>query len=135
MVTVESMRKSVVVLGVALLAITAMASAQPVINIVSNAAADSVSTGNVARGELISVYGSNLSTSLGANFTPTSPVLSLGGASAMIGGIAAPITYASPTQLDVQVPFEIAAGVSSVNLTVTVGRRHQRALHAQRGHP
>src|ERR1035438_604094 len=95
--------------------------AQPAINIVANAAADSVATGNVARGELISIYGTNLATSLGANFTPTSPVLSLGGASVLIGGIAAPITYASPTQLDVQVPFEIAAGVSSVNLTVTVG--------------
>jgi len=60
-------------------------------------------------------------TSLGANFTPTSPVLSLGGASVTIGGLAAPITYASPTQLDVQVPFEIAAGVPSVNVVVTVG--------------
>src|ERR1019366_5601598 len=47
--------------------------------------------------------------------------LSLGGASVTIGGLAAPITYASPTQLDVQVPFEIAAGVPSVNVTVTVG--------------
>src|ERR1022692_128253 len=95
--------------------------AQPVVSLVANAAADSTATGNVARGELISVYGTNLSTSLGANFTPTSPVLSLGGASVTIGGIAASIQYASPTQLDVQVPFEIAAGVPSVNLTVTVG--------------
>src|ERR1035438_1260050 len=95
--------------------------AQPAINIVANAAADSVATGNVARGELISIYGTNLATSLGANFTPTSPVLSLGGASVTIGGLAAPIQYASPTQLDVQVPFEIAAGVPSVNLVVTVG--------------
>src|ERR1035438_1233401 len=96
------------------------ANAQPAINIVANAAADAVSTGNVARGELISIYGTNLATTLGSSFTPTSPVLSLGGASVMIGGLAAPITYASPTELDVQVPFEIPAGVPSVNLTVTV---------------
>src|ERR1035438_9932733 len=95
--------------------------AQPSISIVSNAAANSVSTGNVARGELISIYGSNLAASLGSAFAPTSPVLSLGGASVTIGGLAAPLTYASPTQLDVQFPFEIAAGVPSVNLTVTVG--------------
>jgi uncharacterized protein (TIGR03437 family) len=38
-----------------------------------------------------------------------------------VGGLAAPITYASPTLLDVQVPFEIAAGVPSVNIVVTVG--------------
>jgi uncharacterized protein (TIGR03437 family) len=94
---------------------------QPAIQLVANAAADAAATGNVARGELISIYGANLATSLGSNFTPTSPVLSLGGASVTIGGLAAPITYASPTQIDVQVPFEIAAGVPSVNLTVTVG--------------
>src|ERR1035438_7523928 len=94
--------------------------AQPAINIVANAAADAVSTGNVARGELISIYGTNLATSLGANFTPTSPVFSLAGASVTIGGLPAPITYASPTQLDVQVPFEIAAGVTSANLILTV---------------
>jgi hypothetical protein len=81
--------------------------AQPVVNLVANAAADSNATGNVARGELISVYGTNLATGLGANFTPTSPVLSLAGASVTIGGLAAPITYASPTQIDLQVPFEI----------------------------
>ena len=41
--------------------------AQPTISIVANAAADSVATGNVARGELFSIYGTNLATSLGAN--------------------------------------------------------------------
>ena len=41
--------------------------AQPVVSIVANAAANSVATGNVARGELISIYGTNLATSLGAN--------------------------------------------------------------------
>jgi len=104
-----------------MLAVAGYAMAGPLISSISNAAADSASTGNVARGELISIYGSELATGLGANFTPTSPVLSLGGASVKIGGIAAPITYASPTMLDVQVPFEITAGAASVDVTVTVG--------------
>src|ERR1035438_8858757 len=64
--------------------------AQPSISIVSNAAANSVSTGNVARGDLSSIYGSNLAASLGSAFAPTSPVLSLGGASVTIGRRAAP---------------------------------------------
>ncbi|MGO9449637.1 MAG: 6-bladed beta-propeller [Candidatus Binataceae bacterium] len=119
MTTGRAALERIVFCGIALLAMAGVAAAQPVVNLIANAAADSVATGNVARGELISIYGTNLSTSLGANFTPTSPVLSLGGASVMIGGIAAPITYASPTQLDVQVPFEIADGVPSVNITVT----------------
>lgn len=113
--------KRIVFSAIALLAVAGYAAAQPTISSIANAAANSVATGNVARGELISIYGTNLATSLGANFTPTSPVLSLGGASVTIGGIASPLAYASPTQLDVQVPFEIPAGVPSVNVTVTVG--------------
>src|SRR5271157_3016921 len=114
MITGRAALKRMVFSAIALLAVAGFAAAQPVINLIANAAPDSVATGNVARGELISVYGTNLSTSLGANFTPTSPVLSLGGASVNIGGLAAPITYASPTQLDVQAPFEIPAGTPSV---------------------
>ena len=53
------MSRRVVLLVLALLTVGSL-SAQPVINIVANAAADSVSTGNVARGELISIYGTNL---------------------------------------------------------------------------
>jgi uncharacterized protein (TIGR03437 family) len=80
------------------------------------------SSGNVARGELISIYGSNLTsgTTTLAPFPPVAP-LSLAGTSVTIGGLAAPILFISPTQLNVQVPFEIAAGVPSVNVTVTVG--------------
>src|SRR5580658_1243184 len=102
-----------------LLTIACLSAQTPTITTVANAAADSVATGNVARGELISIYGSNLATGTASASTPTSPVLSLGGASVTIGGLAAPIIYASPSQLDVQVPFEIGAGVSSVNLIVT----------------
>jgi uncharacterized protein (TIGR03437 family) len=101
-----------------LIAIASLSAQTPTITTVANAAADSVPTGNVARGELISIYGSNLATTTASATTPILPVLSLGGASVTIGGLAAPITYASPSQLDVQVPFEIAAGVSSVNLIV-----------------
>jgi len=121
MITGKAALKRIVFSCIALFGLAGVAAAQPVINLIANAAADSVATGNVARGELISIYGTNLATGLGANFTPTSPVLSLAGASVKIGGLAAPITYASPTQLDVQAPFEIPAGVPSVNVTVTVG--------------
>ena len=121
MLTARSALKRIAFSGIAILAVSGLAMAQPAINLIANAAADSVATGNAARGELISIYGTNLATGLGANFTPTSPILSLAGASVTIGGLAAPLTYASPTQLDVQVPFEIPAGVPSVNVVVTVG--------------
>ncbi len=88
---------------------------------VKNAAPLVTASGNVARGELISIYGSNLTAGVTLiSATPTAPQ-TLGGTSVTIGGIAAPILYVSPSQINVQVPFEIAAGVPSVNVLVTSG--------------
>ena len=99
----------------------AAAAQQPQISGIENAAPLAQPTGNVARGELIAIYGSSLANGVASAFVPSSPTLSLAGASVSIGGIAAPITYASPTQLDVQVPFEISAGTLTANIVVTVG--------------
>jgi len=96
------------------------AAQQPQITGIQNAAPYASATGNVARGEIISIYGSNLANSVTSEYFPVTPTLTLAGASVGIGGLAAPITYASPTQLNVQVPFEIPAGVPSVNVTVTL---------------
>jgi uncharacterized protein (TIGR03437 family) len=105
---------------VTMLAAVPAAEAQPAIAGIANAAPLSARTGNAARGELISIYGTNLATGVASAFAPVTPVLSLAGASVTIGGIAAAILYASPNQLDVQVPFEITAGTASVNVVVTV---------------
>ncbi len=114
--------KRIVIPVFALVALTAIAGAQgPQIAGIENAAPLVLATGNVARGELISIYGANLANGLTSDYYPVSPTLTLAGASVNIGGLQAPITYASPTQLNVQVPFEIPAGAASVNLTVTVG--------------
>ena len=111
--------KRTVVLGLVVLAATALASAQgPQIAGIRNAAPLAVATGNVARGELISIYGSNLANGLLSALPSSSPTLTLAGASVTIGGLPAPILFASPNQLNVQVPFEIPAGVPSVNVTV-----------------
>jgi len=114
--------KSILTAGVALLAVAGFAEAQtPQITGIKNAAPLVTSTGNVARGELISIYGSNLTNGVTLeSFPPTAPT-SVGGTSVKIGSLAAPILYVSPTQINVQVPFEIPAGVPSVNITVTVG--------------
>jgi uncharacterized protein (TIGR03437 family) len=97
------------------------AAQQPTIAGVQNAAPVLMGTGNLARGELISLYGSNLSNGVSPAFDTGSPTLSLAGTSVSIDGLAAPISFVSPAQINVQVPFEIPAGVASVNVTVTVG--------------
>jgi uncharacterized protein (TIGR03437 family) len=82
---------------------------------VSNAA--SGKAGGVAPGSLISVYGSGLATSTATAGSFPIPT-ALGGAAVTIGGIAAPILYASPTQLNVQIPFDVPAGTATVSVSV-----------------
>ena len=63
----------------------------------------------VSPGMLLGIFGANL-----ANATSTAsgnPLpYSLAGASVTVNGVAAPILYASPTFLDIQVPYEAGAG-------------------------
>jgi uncharacterized protein (TIGR03437 family) len=107
---------------IALLALSGFASAQtPQISAIQNAAPLAVSSDSLARGELISIYGSHLSTGVTMEYVPPTAALTMDGTSVNIGGLAAPILFISPTQLNVQVPFEIPAGVPSLNVTVTVG--------------
>jgi len=64
---------------------------------------------SVSPGMVIAVFGSNL-----ANTTDTAtgnPLpYSLDGVTAAVNGIAAPIVYVSPTQVNVQIPYEAGAG-------------------------
>lgn len=72
--------------------------------------------GTAAPGSLMAVYGSGLAnTTLAATKLPLD--ISMAGVSATVNGWPAPLLYASPTQLNVQVPFEAGAGpaVLSVN--------------------
>ena len=73
----------------------------------------------LARGSLATIFGTNLSTST-AQALPLPWAKSLGGASVTVGGVAAPLYYASPTQINFQVPYEVPAG-SSANVVATSG--------------
>jgi len=87
------------------------------VNAASNAASQPV-----APGSLVSIYGSNFAAGLAlASTVPLST--SLSSTSVSINGIAAPLDYVSPGQINAQVPFNVLpAGVSgSVNVVVTNG--------------
>jgi uncharacterized protein (TIGR03437 family) len=65
--------------------------------------------GALAPGAIVQIYGSNLA----AQVTPssTAPLTnSLGQTSVSIGGIAAPLFYVSPGQINAQIPYELAVG-------------------------
>jgi uncharacterized protein (TIGR03437 family) len=62
-----------------------------------------------APGQLIAVYGSNLSAASAiAGIQPLPLILST--ASATVDGVAAPLWFVSPTQINLQIPYETSAG-------------------------
>jgi len=85
---------------------------------ITNGGVVSVAGGTViAPGSLISVYGTGLATGVAA--APTIPLPKiLAGVSVTVDGLPAPLFYASPTQINAQVPFEIPLGMASISVNV-----------------
>ena len=85
---------------------------QPSATTVVNAA--SLQPGAVAPGSLITIFGSNLANA--AMSAPTARLpRSLGGVTLSINGIAAPLLFVSPGQINAQVPFEVTEGPAKVD--------------------
>jgi uncharacterized protein (TIGR03437 family) len=93
---------------------------------IANAAAFSV--GSVAPGEIVAIFGSGLGpvVGVGGTLTGTGTVsTTAGGTQVLFGTYAAPILYASSTQINVVVPFEVTPGQ---NTAVTVTSNSQTSL-------
>ena len=66
----------------------------------------------VAPGGILSVFGTGLAPATGS--APATPLPTmLAGTSVTIDGIAAPLYYVSPTQLNIQIPYEVPAGAAA----------------------
>src|SRR3954469_15202061 len=95
------------------LSAAAFAADAPVINpggVVNTAGAGSVQA--IAPGGLISIFGSNLAAAMTlSDSTPLSTTV--GGVSVSINGVAAPIQFASPNQINVQVPWGVQVSDSA----------------------
>ncbi|HWF09473.1 MAG TPA: protease pro-enzyme activation domain-containing protein [Bryobacteraceae bacterium] len=66
-------------------------------------------------GEILAVFGSQLSDTVQQASTQPLP-FTLGGVSATVNGVAAPLYYVSPNQLNVQVPYETGAGPAVIGI-------------------
>jgi uncharacterized protein (TIGR03437 family) len=82
----------------------------------------------LARGELATIFGSNLASSTASASQLPLPT-TLGGAQVSVAGTAAPLVYASPTQINFQVPFE-APTSGNVAVVVTVNGTPSPAQNA-----
>jgi len=76
--------------------------------------------GPVAPGSLLSIYGSGFAVAQSISQTLPLPT-SAAGTSVTINGIAAPILYASPSQMNVQAPYEVSAGTAVVTVNSQCG--------------
>jgi len=83
----------------------------PAIAAVTNAG--SYSTDAISPGSLISVFGSNLAAITASAQTVPLP-MSVADTSVTINGVAAPVLFESPGQINAQVPWELAAGPANV---------------------
>jgi uncharacterized protein (TIGR03437 family) len=123
----------------ALIAFTMIGWGQPVVSAVLNGASYS---GNIAPGTWVSIFGTRLAASTAtANSVPLNTML--GGVMVMFNGIAAPLSYVSPTQINAIVPFEIAVALTSpppivqvpVVVTTTGGASAPLSLTLSRNSP
>lgn len=73
--------------------------------------------GSLAPGALASIYGSGLAASTASAGAFPLPA-SLGGASVTVGGIPAPMLYASSGQVNFQIPFEVPPGNAVITVSV-----------------
>ena len=74
-------------------------------------------TASLSPGTFAAIFGQNLSTSTIQAATTPWPT-TLGGAQVSVGGKSAALSFASPTELNIQIPVDVAPG--SVQVTVTV---------------
>jgi uncharacterized protein (TIGR03437 family) len=72
---------------------------------------------SVAPGSLMSIFGTNLSPVTASASSVPLPT-SLAGINVTLNGVPAPLYFVSPTQLNVQVPFEIVPVLANVTVTV-----------------
>ena len=81
-----------------------------------NAASSAPFTAHLSPGEYLTLYGSGLAAS--AASAPSLPLTrNLNGVQVLINGIAAPINFVSPTQINVVVPFETTQSVAQIQVT------------------
>jgi uncharacterized protein (TIGR03437 family) len=77
-----------------------------------------------APGAIISIYGSNLSpveSGLDGFSNLTALATGMNGVTVTVGGVKAPFYYVGPSQINVQVPFEVTAGSQPVVVTNSAG--------------
>src|SRR5260370_18216798 len=81
--------------------------------------AASLSSGSVAPGSIITIFGTKLTSGVASATDATKPPSTLGGVTVSIGGSAAALFYVSPTQINAVVDPATPTGSQTVTVTST----------------
>ena len=99
------------------------ASAHPAVRpwVIANAASN-IAGGQIVAGEVISIYGPHIGPFPAVTAAPVNGFMptTLGGTQVLINGVAAPLLYASDSQINAVVPFEVA-GQAKASVQVNTG--------------
>jgi uncharacterized protein (TIGR03437 family) len=110
--TSKFLRVSVIMAG---LILPAAAQITSVVN-----AASQIS-GPLAPGTVVTVFGTNLAPGTTVGAGSATPPTTLGGVTVMAGGVAAPLYYVSPTQINAVLSFSTPIGTQSLTVTSSAG--------------
>jgi uncharacterized protein (TIGR03437 family) len=74
--------------------------------------------GSVSPGEIIVIYGAGLGPAVGVTAAPSGGVFgtTLSGTTVSVNGVAAPVFYASATQVNAAVPYEVSGGTAGITV-------------------
>jgi uncharacterized protein (TIGR03437 family) len=101
------------------------------ISAITNAA--SYALGAISRGEIIAIFGENIGPSVPAQLSVAAGFVqtNAGGVTVTIDGVAAPILYASGSQVSVQVPYTARLGTAALGTARTLILTYGTATPAQ----
>jgi len=111
--------------GAATVTVTVTAvSSGPTITTLSNGASFRAA---YAPGMILSIFGTQLASSIAQAASSSLPA-QLAGAAVTINGVSAPVYYASPSQLNVQIPYETPVNASTVVAVTSNGQTTSRSI-------
>lgn len=84
-------------------------------------AASQISSGPIAPGTIITIFGAKLAPGAVTGAGSANPPTTLGGVTVTAGGVAAPLYYVSPTQINAVLSYSTPQGAQSLTVTSSAG--------------
>ncbi|MDE3196030.1 MAG: hypothetical protein KGN84_06795 [Acidobacteriota bacterium] len=78
-------------------------------------------SGTIAPGTIVTIFGTHLATATAITPGVTSPPTTVGGVTVTVGGVAAPLYFVSPTQINAVVSFSTPLGPQTLTVTSSAG--------------